>query len=166
MLNRCKECLFYLIRYRKTELSTCYVCEQKTLQWKQNVYGTFDMECSNCGGVVSVDLNTPCELDYALRQKNKIELSPQKQLPNSKIILKMSRLFQMNSVMMRKKLEQGYIVEIENSKFSEIISFLNENSIEYSVDFVENITEKYPLYKECNYPYSLVRGYEKNYDII
>lgn len=161
MINGCENCIAYLIHYGKSEPDPCLECGQKALIWKQNSFGTFYLECSNCGAEVAVDLNTPCELDSLMQQKIKIEIKSQEQLPNIEVIVKVGKCLKLNALDMRKKLVDGYELEIAHSEFSELISILNEAGIEVVVRQDENPTEKYPLFKECRYPYSPMRAYLK-----
>lgn len=153
-MNGCEACTAYIIKYGQPEAGSCIMCEKGTMVWKQDPFGTFYLECSDCGGQAAVDLNTPCEQDPDLYRKIKVKLMPQEQLPDAKVIIKLGRLFQIDSVTMRKKLQDGYTAKIEYEKLLVIKDILNENGISYTTDEKGDMTEKYPLYKECNYPYS------------
>lgn len=159
MINGCENCIAYLIRYGKSEADPCLECGQQALIWKQNSFGTFYLECSNCGTEVGVDLNTPCELDGLMRKKIKIEIKPQEQLPDKEVIVKAGKHLKLSVLEMRRILVNGYEIEIEHSEFGGLVSILEEANIEYVVKQDENPIEKYPLYKECKYPYSPMRAY-------
>lgn len=154
MKNFCEECIFNLIRRNKLEATDCSECGNKTMQWKQNSNGTFFMECSFCGNKIAADLNTPCELDCELRNNVSVEIKPQKQLPTNTVILELAKFFQLSPLVMRKKLNDGYFAEIKRSEVYKVISLLKKYNIVYSTDYEMDITEKYPLYKQCKYPYS------------
>lgn len=161
MINGCENCIAYLIRYGKSEADPCLECGLKALIWKQNSFGTFYLECSNCGAKVAVDLNTPCELDGLMQEKIKIEIKPQNQLPKKEVIVKVGKCLKLNVLEMRRVLVNGYDFEITHSEFCELVSILKEANIDYVVKQEENPIVKYPLYKECRYPYSPMRAYLK-----
>lgn len=162
MINGCENCIAYLIRHGNSEAGLCLKCDQETLIWKQSSFGTFYLECSNCGAEVAVDLNTPCELDSLMQEKIEIEIKPQEQLPDKEIIVKVGKCLKLNALGMRRVLVNGYEIEITHPEFCELVSILNEANIEYVVKQEENPIVKYPLYKECRYPYSPMRAYLKN----
>ncbi|MDD6570764.1 MAG: hypothetical protein PUF12_00090 [Thermoflexaceae bacterium] len=159
MINGCKDCLAYLIRCGNIEADTCRKCGQVTLRWKQNSFGTFNMECSNCGAIVGVDLNTPCELDATFQQKIKIVIEPHTQLPDNEAVINLGKLLRLNSHAMRKKLSEGDVIEVEHSELNIVTNLMKEKGIVFSVEQEEDMKEKYPFYKECKYPYSSMRGY-------
>ena len=164
-MSECEKCIYYRIHYGHNIPDLCSRCGQKTMVWKQNEYGTFYMQCSNCGNDAAADLNTPCELDPIFRKGYKIEIRPQSHLPENKVILQLSEYFRIqNSLIMRKKLESGFVTETDYSgRYNDIIKYLKENNISYTTDSIgERVTEKYPLFRECRYPYSPMRAFLGN----
>lgn len=159
MKNGCEKCLVYLIRYGKTEADLCLKCGKTALYWKQDSFGTFYMECANCGSIVAVDLNSPCELDESFQRKIKIEIKPQESIIDKEVVHKLGKLLQLNSLMMYKKLNEGCVVEIEHSEFGKLTKLMWENDIAFVIAQEENMTEQYFFYKDCNYPYSAMRVY-------
>jgi len=158
-MNGCENCLQYLIEQRKTETEYCTMCGHKTIQWKQNEFGTFQMECTNCNAVVAVDLNTPCELDEELNHNVKLTINPQRLLPDKTIIHKLGKVLHLNALQMKEKLECGYSAEIDHASLNQIINLVKENNLEHIIDYECDMKAKYPLHKECKYPYSPMKAY-------
>lgn len=158
-MNGCEECIAYKLHHEMVESEICDSCGKKTLIWKQGDFGTFHLECV-CGCIVAVDLNTPCEMDYEFfEQKPLLIVEPLKKLPENKTILQLSKFFKNNSIEIREKLKEGFSVEVEHTKYDEIVRILDENHITYNFKKLEDPREKYPYYKECRYPYSAMRRY-------
>ena len=65
----------------------------------------------------------------------------------------------MNALNMRKKLQEGYSVEIDYSDYDNLVRLLEENHIAYQFENVVDLREKYTFYKECKYPYSRMKRY-------
>lgn len=166
-MSECEKCIYYRVHYYPSIPDLCNRCGKKAMEWKQNEYGTFYMQCSNCENVVAVDLNTPCESDPEFLKSYKIEIRPQSHLPENKVILQLSEYFQMqNSLIMRKKLESGFNINIEISNFrryEDTIKYLEKHNILCTAEPIEkSLMEKYPLFCECKYPYSPMRIFLSN----
>ena len=158
-MNGCEECIAYRLHHNMVEPEICDSCGKKTLIWKQCDYGTFYLECV-CGCIVAVDLHTQCEMDRELfEQKPLLIVEPQEGLPGNEAILKLSKIFQINSIGMREKLKEGFSVEIEHANYDEIVQIFDENHINYGFNKPEDPRKKYPYYDKCKYPYSALRGF-------
>lgn len=159
-MNKCKECLEILIKSKKMETENCPECGNKSMNWSQNMFGTFEMECSNCGIIVAADLNTPCELDKDLHSKVRIIINPLIELPSRTIIYKLGKLLQLNVVQMKNVLESGSSFEVEHETLNKIIILLQDNNLENLISYNCDMKKKYPLYLECIYPYSAMNVYK------
>lgn len=157
MVNGCENCIAYLIRYGKYDADPCHECGQKALIWKQNSFGTFYMQCSNCGAEVAVDLNTPCELDELMSQKVEIELKKQARFPDNNTIIKLGKCLQINAMEMRKRIADGCAFKIEYAKVTELVKILGGTDIDFVIHQNENPIKKYLMYEQCGYPYSPMR---------
>jgi hypothetical protein len=164
-MSECEKCIYYRVQYYPSIPDLCNRCGKKAMEWKQNEYGTFYIQCSNCKNVVTVDLNTPCESDPEFLKGYKLEIRPQSYLPENKVILQLSKYFQIqNSLIMRKKLESGFNIELGNfRRYVDIIKYLEEHNIPCTAEPKEkSLMEKYPLFCECKYPYSPMRIFLSN----
>ncbi len=106
-----------------------------------------------------MDFNSTCELDPLFRENPLLILRPQTELPGKEVLLELASTLKMNALNMRKKLQEGYSVEIDYSDYDNLVRLLEENHIAYQFENVVDLREKYPFYKGCKYPYSRMKRY-------
>ena len=159
-MNYCKECIVYQIQNNLSEPDLCENCGKNTMNWKLGKMGTPHVECSECGYMIAVDLNTPCELDHAFNKKYEIIVESQKELPDAKTLMKLAKFLNSNSLQAREKLENGFSTEMDYYALEKLTHFLFENNIPFIVKGYEDLKEKYSFYKECKYPYSSLRHFK------
>ena len=160
----CLECIAYLIHHELADLELCDECGQKALIWKQDRGGTFYLECSNCGCLVAVDLNTPCEEDRMFQERIRVFIEPLREILSNRTILDVSKYFHINALQMREKLTEGFSVEKElrdKGEFDELIDLLKRSGIPYKIVEPDDPRKKYTYYRKCGYPYSPMRVYLK-----
>lgn len=160
-MDACRECIAYKVHHNTAEPWECPDCNQKTFIWKQNNSGTFYMECSNCGSLAAVDLNTPCEQDPIFWQRSEIVIEPQPEKYSNRVILDLAKHFHINTLQMRKRLMEGYTVEFGVDKIGEYTELFKRNGIAYRIDEPEDPRCKYLYYEKCNYLYSAMQIYLK-----
>lgn len=158
-MDSCKECIAYIIHHDLAEPGICEDCGQYTMVWKQDRAGTFYAECTNCGSLVAVDLNTPCEQDSLFEQQVQLVIEPQSHALNKRAILDVARQFHLNVLQMREKLIDGYTIEAENIEVDYLAKVLDQYEINYRIIRPIDPREKYRYYEKCGYPYSPMREY-------
>lgn len=158
-MRECKKCIAYQLHHNLLKPMYCKECGETTLNWRQSEYGTFYAECSNCSGIIAVDLNTPCELDPLFEQENRVVVNSLAEPISRQVILDLSKLLHVNVVQMKRMLNYGFSMEVSTERIIEIMELLENNEIQYYVDSPENPLEKYPYFEKCRYPYSAMRNY-------
>ena len=156
-MNACEECITYQLHHNLLEAEICPVCGQKSFIWKQN--GDFHLECSNCGTLAAVDLNTPCEKDPIFFECTCIQVAPQNTKVTPRAVLDLAKFFHINSVQMRKKLASGFTEDTSSVKIDELEQILRSHMIAYKIIEPNDPREKYTYYRACNYMYSAMRKY-------
>ncbi len=158
--NGCKNCIEYKLNHNQIDNCKCLDCGNDTMVWKQEESGTFYVECSYCGTIAAVDLNTPCEEDKVFWQEIKIIIEPNQGKISNRDILDLAKFFNYNGVQMRNKLCCGFSAEATFTHgFDDIIDILQQKGINYKVVKPDDPRKKYPYYKYCKYPYSPFRHY-------
>ncbi len=160
-MSGCNDCIEYKLCHNLLEPVVCDCCGKKALVWKQDDYGTFYLECSNCSALAAVDLNTPCESEELFRQPTKVVIQPFMAKPMNQVILEASKYFHVNAMNMRERLLLGFSVELRGDELEELTAFLQKHNIGYKVIQPDDPREKYTYYKHCRYPYSPMRKYSR-----
>lgn len=158
-MDVCKDCIAFKIHHNQTEPLDCPNCNKKTFFWKQDSSGTFYLECTNCGSISAVDLNTPCEQDPLFSQKKKIVVEPLSKEPSNRMVLVFAKRFLVNGLQMREKLVQGFFFESDISKIEEYADLFEYYGIAYRIINPEDPRLKYHYYEKCKYPFSAMKIY-------
>lgn len=160
-MDACKECIAYKIHHNQAEPWECPDCGKETMIWKQHSSGIFYVECSNCGSLAAVDLNTPCEQDQLFMQKTEIIVDPQVEEPSNRTILDLAKHFHVNGIQMREKLMKGFSFESGIVNIDEYAELFKHFDITYRIVDPIDPRTKYHYYKKCKYPYSSMSVYLK-----
>ena len=156
-MNCCEECIVYKIQNNILEKDVCVNCGNTSMGWRLGEFGTPYLNCSKCDYTIAVDLNTPCEEDYAFRKKYQVIIRPTDKIPNAVLLRSISKFLGMNILQARKIFVDGYKTEMEIDKLGVFINLLQENNINYEVVGYDNPRLKYQFYKECKYRYSKMK---------
>lgn len=149
----CEECIVYRIHYELDNIDKCYQCGNMTARWKQNESGTMYIECSECGSIAAVDMNTPCELEY--ESMFKCHLLPMK-LSQEKLLV-ISKFIGMTVLQTAKSMKnEGLFLEDDFYGMCSKLIFMDKQDISYTVEPYDP-RFKYIYIKKCGYPYRAIR---------
>ena len=156
-MNGCEKCAIYLAQNNLDEPDFCCECGKKTAKWHLDKGGCPIVNCSECGDILAVDMNMPCELDSSFHENVIIRIEAQKELLPKDVVVKLAKFFEMTSLQMHQKLKEGFTAEMSVAKTEKAISFLKSSNVTFSLENYVDFRRKYPFYKECRYPYSRMR---------
>ena len=156
MINVSEQCLQYTVSSPEPTYDECPFCHKIAMAWVQGKTGTFHLECSKCGEIIAVDLNTPCESDPMFYQPVHISIKPVTEKHEKDYLLRISKHLHLSAIQTRKELMNGCTLDVDIGNLVPLIEALRQLNIEYQLN-IDDPCEKYASYKECKYPYSKMR---------
>ena len=147
----CEGCMIYRVQHNELFVNPFFKCCGHYLKYEQNIYGTIGHKCPFCGNLIAIDMNMPCEGHGIF----KFRIPPGNMDRDHLKIL--ARYLECNVVEIYKLMKtEGILIDDYWGNMGEVISFLEENNISYFIEPFDP-REKYTYWKECRYPYKIVR---------